>query len=421
MSLSPAHLLTLVAAASSATAAAYQGFNYGANIGNVPKSQQDFETEFKVAANLPGTNQAFKSARIYTMRQGETDQPIAAIPAAIKTNTTLLLGLWASAGQERAQSETAALSNIAKQYCPQIGSLVAGISVGSEDVYRDSPIGRKNSENPGASPDTVVTYVKMVRNALKGTCLADAPVGHVDTWTAFANESSAGLIDSLDWLGMDEYPYFEDNNPDIPNSIDDADGLFHKAYKIVQEKAKGKPVWITEMGWPVSGKQRALAVASPENAQRHWRETACPLFGDVNTWYFTLQEDTTNPEASFAILGTNINGKPKFDLSCNKTSTSKTSSSATPRKTSMSSHSSSGSGSGSGNGPGSGNGSGSGSGSDSGSGSIIPGGSGSNANLFGGSRPTGQVPESSLPQASGNQLNSFGGAAVAILLALAVL
>lgn len=65
---SSSRLLTLAAAVSSASAAAYQGFNYGATFtdGRV-KVQSDYESEFKTAAGLEGTDGGFTSARLYTM------------------------------------------------------------------------------------------------------------------------------------------------------------------------------------------------------------------------------------------------------------------------------------------------------------------------------------------------------------------
>jgi glucan endo-1,3-beta-D-glucosidase len=179
-------LLTMAAAAGTASAA-FQGFNYGSTFTDgSAKAQSDFENEFNTAAGLQGTDGAFTSARLYTMIQGGTpNEPISAIPAAIKTKTSLLFGLWAS-GNGFA-NEIAALKNTVDQYCDQLDGLVAGISVGSEDLYRISPTGLKNNENPGADPDVLVDYIKQTRNAIKDTCLESVPIGHVDTWTAYAN------------------------------------------------------------------------------------------------------------------------------------------------------------------------------------------------------------------------------------------
>ncbi|KAJ2971899.1 hypothetical protein NQ176_g7467 [Zarea fungicola] len=160
---STSSILTLATAVAGASAA-FQGFNYD----NKGKNQQTFEAEFKNAQGLEGTNGGFTSARLYTMIQdGTQSDPISAIPAGISTKTSLLFGLWASAGQAQFNNELAALQKTIDQYCDKLDGLVAGISVGSEDLYRDSPIGQAAGENPGAGPDVLSNYVDQVRKTIK--------------------------------------------------------------------------------------------------------------------------------------------------------------------------------------------------------------------------------------------------------------
>lgn len=174
-----ANRLTALLAAVSSASAAYQGFNYGAAFtdGSI-KSQQDFEAEFNAAASLAGTNGDFSSARLYTMIQGgSVNDPIAAIQAAINTRTTLLLGLWASAGPEIFANELRALERTIEQFGDELDGLIAGISVGSEDLYRISPIGVAANSNPGAQPDTIIDYIGQVREVVQGTPFANHPIG----------------------------------------------------------------------------------------------------------------------------------------------------------------------------------------------------------------------------------------------------
>lgn len=122
-----AGLLALAATAS----AAIKGFNYGSTFSNgAPKQQSDFEAEFSAAQKLAGAP-GFTSARLYSMVQsGSASDPISAIPAAINTKTTLLLGLWASAGEAAFDNELAALKSAIDTYGDAFISLVEGISVG---------------------------------------------------------------------------------------------------------------------------------------------------------------------------------------------------------------------------------------------------------------------------------------------------
>ncbi|KAM3445070.1 hypothetical protein NHJ13734_000768 [Beauveria thailandica] len=309
---SSASILTLAAAVTGATAA-FQGFN----VESKGQTQQTFEAQFKTAQNLEGTNGGFNSARLYTMIQdGTTNDPISAIPAAISTKTSLLFGLWASAGQAQFNNEISALKKTANDYCDKLDGLVAGISVGSEDLYRDSELGQAAGEYVGVGPDVLADYVQQTRDAIKGTCLEKAPIGHVDTWTAYANETNRQLSDKLDWVGMDAYPYYE-NKKD--NGIENAAALFQKAIDNTNAGTGNKPLWITETGWPVSGKTENKATANIENAQTFWREVGCPRFGKVNTYWFIMQDGgpTQSDKPSFGIVGgSTLSTKPLFDLSC---------------------------------------------------------------------------------------------------------
>ncbi|KAH7058701.1 ubiquitin 3 binding protein But2 C-terminal domain-containing protein [Macrophomina phaseolina] len=290
-----------LAASLSTAAAQYKGFNYGASFTNgAAKQQADFENEFNLAKNLVGTS-GFTSARLYTtVQHGTTNTPIAAIQAAINTKTSLLLGLWASAGQASFDNEVAALKSAIQQYGTAFTDLIVGISVGSEDLYRISPTGIINKSGVGAEPADLIRYIQQVRSAIQGTAAASKPIGHVDTWTAFVNGSNAEVISNLDWLGFDGYPYFQNT---MANGIENGKQLFQDALGATRAASQGKPVWITETGWPVSGPTENQAVASIENAKTYWDEVGCPLFGNTNTWWYTLQDASPDtPSPSFGIV-----------------------------------------------------------------------------------------------------------------------
>ncbi|WYZ45234.1 hypothetical protein EsH8_VIII_000550 [Colletotrichum jinshuiense] len=327
----PLSLAALLYAAS--TVSAFQGFNYGSTFTDGrAKTQSDFESEFKTAASLEGTKGAFTSARLYTMVQGgSTNDPISAIPAAISTKTTLLLGLWASAGDAAFANELEALKKTVSQYGSQLSGLVAGISVGSEDLYRHSPTGIANGEYSGAEPSTLVKYFEQVREVIKNSPLSSAPLGHVDTWTAWVNGSNKAVIDASDWIGMDAYPYFEDTKP---NDISDSKARWADALGATQGAVGGKPVWVTETGWPVSGKTVGAAVPSLENAKKFWDDVGCPMFGKTNVWWYTFQDSSpTTPNPSFGVIGSTLTNKPLYDLSCDKANSGTSSSSASASST----------------------------------------------------------------------------------------
>ena len=75
-----------------------------------------------------------------------------AIPAAISTKTSLLLGLFLSFDQAVFNNELAALRSAIRTYGQDFIDLIAGDSVGSEDLYRISPIGIENDSGAGVEP-----------------------------------------------------------------------------------------------------------------------------------------------------------------------------------------------------------------------------------------------------------------------------
>jgi glucan endo-1,3-beta-D-glucosidase len=117
---------------------------------------------------------------------------------------------------------------------------------------------------------------------------------------------------------MDAYPYFEDtkNNP-----ISEGANLFKAAWNEVKAVAKGKEIWVTETGWPVSGKTYGKAVPSTKNARTFYEDVGCPMFGDINVWWYTLQDSAPQtPNPSFGVIGTELTEKPLYDLSCDEKS-----------------------------------------------------------------------------------------------------
>ncbi|PBP16856.1 putative glucan endo-1,3-beta-glucosidase eglC [Diplocarpon rosae] len=316
-----AGLLALVAFVIEVSAV-YKGFNYGAtkSDGYAPRVQSDFQSLFSTAKNLVGTT-GFTSARLYTTIQaGTASDPTSAIPAAIAEDISILLTLWAS-GTAFPQ-ELLALKTAIAQYGTAFTNRVAGIAIGSEDLYRNSPTGIAAGSTIGADPATIVEYIQQVRSAIAGGPLAAAPVGHVDTWTAWVNGSNQAVIDNSDWIGVDAYPYFQNTQS---NGIENGAALFNEAVDNTVAAVGGKPVWITETGWPISGKTENLAVANTQNAETYWKQVGCPRFDVVNTWWYTL-EDTDNsasPNPSFGVApGNPLSSTPLFDLSCDGASSS---------------------------------------------------------------------------------------------------
>ena len=285
-----------------------KGFNYASNV--------DFPTEFHTAKNLVGTN-GFASARLYTMIADKTtNDPIPALQAAMDTQTTLLLGLYCSAGQAAFDNEKIALQKALQQYPSVFSNLVVGISVGSEDIYRTSVFGTPQANGQGDTVTNLQSYIQQTKDILTAAKLSKPiPVGHVDTWQMWVDPTLAGaLIPSIDFIGVDAYPYWQ--------SVAASDsGAFMDGFNAVKStafRANNIPVWATETGWPNSGATRGAAVANYANAGVYWKGVGCGnLFDKVNTWWYTLQDGPATALApSFGIIDQPANTTALFDLSC---------------------------------------------------------------------------------------------------------
>ncbi|OAA62643.1 glycoside hydrolase family 17 protein [Niveomyces insectorum RCEF 264] len=306
--------LAASALATAVSAQNYLGFSTGSTkVDGSAKVQADYEAEFTAAQKLVGAPGVFNAARLYTNIQGgSTADPIEAFAAAIATNTSLLLGIWCS-GTTTIQPELTALKAGLAKYGKQLADRVIGISIGSEDLYRNSVTGVENKAGVGANPDVLVGFIKDYRSAFGNSLLKDVPVGHVDTWNVFPNATNKAVVDAVDWIGLDEYPYYQTGQN---NTIDNAASLFSTAFDAAKAAVGDKPLWVTETGWPYTGMTWDLGVPSVANAKAYWDAVGCAmLFNKVPTFWYDLEDDNPGNNESFAITD-NLSTTPRFNLTC---------------------------------------------------------------------------------------------------------
>ncbi|KAG5943142.1 hypothetical protein E4U53_007108 [Claviceps sorghi] len=295
----------------------YLGFNSGATLPDrSAKFKKDFEAEFKTAQALKGAPGTFNSVRLYTNIQAYAqDDPIEAFEAAIETKTNLFLGIWAS-GIDNIDKEITALKKAVSKYGSKFTDLVIGISIGSEDLYRNSVAGIKNKGGLGNTPDNIVKFINVYKKAFADGPLGKVPIGHVDTWDVWTNSSNKAVIDAVDFVGVDEYPFYEDSKG---NDIKNAGHLFDHAFDATAAAINGKPLWVAETGWPSSGPNWDKAVPSVENAKYYWDEVGCRrLFNKVPTFWYNLRDSNPDNKVKFAITK-DLSTTPLFDLTCPKT------------------------------------------------------------------------------------------------------
>lgn len=150
--------------------------------------------------------------------------------------------MWCS-GDGFANEITALKAAISTYGSQGLADIVTGISVGSEDLYRNSATSMANGGGVGQDPATLVSYIKQVKSVLSGTVLSNVAIGHVDTWDAWTNSTNADVIDEIDWLGVDEYPYWQSTDG---NAVENGASLFATALQVTENVAQGKDIWITE-------------------------------------------------------------------------------------------------------------------------------------------------------------------------------
>ncbi|KAK4461339.1 glycoside hydrolase superfamily [Cladorrhinum samala] len=300
--------------ASGVSAENYLGFNSGNTLADrSAKFKADWLAEFNTAQKLVNAPGKFNAVRLYTNIQAYSkDDPIQAFEAAIETKTKILLGVWAS-GTDNIDNELSALKKAITKYGKDFTDLVIGMSIGSEDLYRNSETGVKNEAGIGADPDVLLKFINDYKKSVSGTALSSVPIGHVDTWDVYVNGTNKKVIDALDWVGVDEYPYYETGKG---NNIKNSGQLFDRAFDAVKAAVGSKPVWVTETGWPSSGPTWDEAEASVENAKYYWNEIGCrKLFNKVPTFWYNLRDSNPDNKMKFQITS-NLSTKPLFDLTC---------------------------------------------------------------------------------------------------------
>lgn len=113
------------------------------------------------------------------------------------------------------------------------------------------------------SEEDVLKYLLKVKAALP-----NIPVAYVDSYFVFHEHPS--LINACDLVLINCYPFWEGTSIEIsPSHV-------REMYAIIKDKAKDKPVIITETGWPSEGNSEEKAVPSKENAMKY--------FININRW-----------------------------------------------------------------------------------------------------------------------------------------
>jgi GPH family glycoside/pentoside/hexuronide:cation symporter len=159
-----------------------------------------------------------------------------------------MVGAWISADRDRNEKEISTLIDLAESGFVDIAA------VGNEVLLRGE-----------LAKEEVIAYIRRVKKALP-----NIPVGCVDTYYQFHNHPD--LVDACDIVLANCYPFWEG----CP--IDHSLVYLQKMYEITLAAANGKPVIITETGWPNEGSSHQNNGAKPTN------DNAMKYFAAVNSW-----------------------------------------------------------------------------------------------------------------------------------------
>lgn len=174
-----------------------------------------------------------------------------------------LVGAWLSEDKELNEKEIEGLIRMAKD------GLVDIAAVGNEVLYRND-----------LSKEELMGYINRVKEAIPGV-----PVGYVDAYYEFSVHPD--VTAACDVILANCYPYWEGTSIDY--SLMHAQQMYYQAL----HAASGKPVIITETGWPSQGTGLDGAQPSYENALRYflniqqWAAQA-----EVEVFYFSSFDES---------------------------------------------------------------------------------------------------------------------------------
>ena len=183
-----------------------------------------------------------KWVRSFSCTEGNERIPKVAQRRGLRT----LVGAWISDDKAQNEKEIAALIELAKSGYVDIAA------VGNEVLLRNE-----------LSEQEMLEYIHRVKKAIP-----DVPVGYVDAYYQFYERPN--LVEACDLILANCYPFWEGCD------INQASLYLKQMHAITQQAAKGKPVLITETGWPSQGTNTKSAVPSLDNAMKY--------FINVNNW-----------------------------------------------------------------------------------------------------------------------------------------
>ena len=202
----------------------------------------DFLTKGQINERLDIISPHVEWVRSFSCTDGNEFTPIVAKQKGLKT----VVGAWISKDKTRNKKEIANLIDLATE-----GHVDIAI-VGNEVILRNE-----------LTEDELLDYIKYVKKALPRI-----PVGYVDAYYQFYEHPK--IAEACDVILANCYPFWEGYD------IEMAPLALRQMYAVAKKAANGKPVIISETGWPNKGESIDKAVPSDDNAMK--------FFINANIW-----------------------------------------------------------------------------------------------------------------------------------------
>ena len=200
-----------------------------------------------------------KWVRSFSCTSGNEHIPKVAKAKGLKT----MVGAWIGADKKENDKEIKALIQLAKD------GLVDIAVVGNETLMRDD-----------LNEQQILNYLAHVKSALPGITL-----GYVDAYYQFIQRPK--LVEACDVILINCYPFWEGSK------IEFATSYLNEMVQATKSIANGKPVIVTETGWPNKGDVVGESKPSSQNAMAYFvNANAWAASEEVSLFYFSSFDES---------------------------------------------------------------------------------------------------------------------------------
>lgn len=219
----------------------------------------DIVTEEQVRRRMEILAPHTKWIRSFSCTDGNELVPKVAKELGLKT----LVGAWLGDDAEVNEREIAGLIELANK------GLVDIAAVGNEVMYRKD-----------LTEEELLAFIERVKAAIP-----QVPVGYVDAYYEFTERPD--ITNLCDVVLCNCYPFWE--GCPFEYSLNHMQQMYHQA----KQAANGKPVIITETGWPSKGENLHAAVPSHNHARDYFINTQLwSKAEDIPVFYFSSFDES---------------------------------------------------------------------------------------------------------------------------------